>query len=383
MSELVIPVLAMAVLVLGEAAVLQWGLARQVNWQDVIFNLNSGHIMLWLFRGLEVLCYGAVAQHFSLQLLEHAAPVWRWLFAFLAWDFCFYWLHRAHHNWRWLWAVHSVHHQGQHFNLSLGVRNSWYSSLTSIPFFLPLALIGVSLSEFITVSLIHYTLQLINHNALVGSLGWLEKFMVTPSHHRVHHLHERAWANSNFSGSLILWDKCFGTFRQSADRSQHVYGIKGCQASHNPGLESNLPFVHLLRPGSRPTARPQIPAFQSHALMVFLGAAPLFALVLGYIQRYDYGWQAFSAAQAALLIVLAVGSVALGAIADGRRWGLHVWWWTTLAYALLFPLWLGWHAPLWRGCALLLVLHSTCVLAGWGRKPLPVPAPAQEEHLHA
>ncbi|WP_268602262.1 sterol desaturase family protein, partial [Escherichia coli] len=63
--------------------------------------------------------------------------------ALLASDFGFYWLHRLHHRFRLLWAVHVVHHQGEHFNLSLGVRNSWYSSLTSIPFFLLLALAGV------------------------------------------------------------------------------------------------------------------------------------------------------------------------------------------------------------------------------------------------
>ena len=375
MSELVLPVLVMALLVLGEAALLQYGLRRQVHWHDVIFNLNSGHIVLWLFRGLEVLCYGLVAQHFSLHLLSQLPPWGLWLFAFFAWDFCFYWLHRAHHSWRWLWAVHSVHHQGEHFNLSLGVRNSWYSSLTSIPFFLPLALLGVPLSVFVTVSILHYTLQLLNHNALVGSLGWLEKFMVTPTHHRVHHLHERALANHNFSGSLIVWDKCFGTFHQAPDRARHVYGIQGSHASLNPGLESNLPFWRLLRPRQGPGRPSPAPAFRSTALMVLGGAAPLFALVLGYIQRYGYGWHDVSLAQGALLVLLAAGSTALGALADGRPWGLALWGAVALLYALIFPLWLQWHGALWLGCAALLLVHAAAVLAGWGRQRLSTAAP--------
>ncbi|UMY06155.1 hypothetical protein MJ570_06360 [Escherichia coli] len=44
--------------------------------------------------------------------------------------------------------VHVVHHQGEHYNLSLGVRNSWYSSLTLILFFMLLAMLGVPLQVF-------------------------------------------------------------------------------------------------------------------------------------------------------------------------------------------------------------------------------------------
>ncbi|MCL4038959.1 sterol desaturase family protein, partial [Escherichia coli] len=69
--------------------------------------------------------------------------------------------------------------------LSLGVRNSWYSSLTSIPFFMLLAMLGVPLQVFLAVSIIHYSWQFFNHNALTPKLGWLEKVLITPSHHRV------------------------------------------------------------------------------------------------------------------------------------------------------------------------------------------------------
>ncbi|VEA67808.1 Uncharacterised protein [Serratia rubidaea] len=62
MTDLVIPIAVMLLVVLGEALWLQWRQACSVDWQDVIFNLNSGHIMLWLFRGLEIACYGYVAR---------------------------------------------------------------------------------------------------------------------------------------------------------------------------------------------------------------------------------------------------------------------------------------------------------------------------------
>ncbi|WP_426917583.1 sterol desaturase family protein, partial [Serratia bockelmannii] len=182
MSDLALPIVFMLFIVVAEAVALQWGRREPVNWHDLVFNLNSGHIMLWLFRGLEITCYGYVAAHFSLGLLDAWPPLLMWLFALLAWDFGFYWLHRLHHRFRVLWAVHVVHHQGEHFNLSLGVRNSWYSSLTSIPFFLLLALAGVPLSVFVAVSIFHYSIQLFNHNALTPKLGVLEKILVTPAH---------------------------------------------------------------------------------------------------------------------------------------------------------------------------------------------------------
>lgn len=112
MSELVIPVILMLLLVLGEALLLRVNSQQTVDWHEVIFNLNSGHIMLWLFRGLEVVCYSAVVSHFSLNLFAEISPIWVWCFAILAWDFGFYWLHRLHHQLAVLWAVHVVHHQG-------------------------------------------------------------------------------------------------------------------------------------------------------------------------------------------------------------------------------------------------------------------------------
>ncbi|GAL55759.1 hypothetical protein EA14781_134_00010, partial [Escherichia albertii NBRC 107761 = DSM 17582] len=60
----------------------------------------------------------------SFGIFDHAPVILLWLFTLLAWDFGFYWLHRWHHEMRPLWAVHVVHHQGEHYNLSLGVRTN-------------------------------------------------------------------------------------------------------------------------------------------------------------------------------------------------------------------------------------------------------------------
>ncbi|SUW64788.1 Fatty acid hydroxylase superfamily [Buttiauxella agrestis] len=361
MNELTLPFIFMLVFVVAEAVLLNLNGQHQIDWHDVIFNLNSGHIMLWLFRGLEVICFSAVLNSFSLGLFADTAPVWVWCFTLFAWDFAFYWLHRLHHQLRLLWAVHVVHHQGEHYNLSLGVRNSWYSSLTSIPFFITLAWLGVPLSVYLSMSIFHYTIQFFNHNALTPKLGFLEKIFVTPTHHRVHHINERTYADSNYGGTFIFWDKLFGTFK-TLPQELHCYGVKGNPPTNNPFIESNRPFWRFLNRQSSPRQ------FKISSWMLFCGTIPLFALVLGYIHLYGYGYDNVSVPQIALFVLLAIGPVALGAISQGQYWGVVMWFALTLALLLLFVVALGWTQIFWVGTMSVLTLHGIGMLCGWGRQ---------------
>lgn len=365
MSDLLAPIIFMMAFVFAEACVLQWTGRQAIDWRDVIFNVNSGHIILWLFRCLEVLCYSMVLSHFSWHLFDGVPAIWLWLFTILAWDFGFYWLHRLHHQIRPLWAVHVVHHQGEHYNLSLGVRNSWYSSLTSIPFFLVLAVLGVPLSVFLTVSIAHYGIQFFNHNALTPKLGWLEKVLITPSHHRVHHLNEKRFADTNYGGTFLVWDKLFGTWCQDAPTENVAYGVKGSQLSSNPMRESNLPFLRLLGVARRDKIRAR--QFYSVQWMIVTGALLLFALVLGYIARYGYGINAMTSEQALLFALLAAGSVALGGISDGQRWGVIAWCQITVSLPLIYLGAWGWDGAFWFIAMTALALHGVAMAMGLGR----------------
>lgn len=370
MNELTFPVIFMVMIVIAEAAVIARKSPASFRWRDVVFNLNSGHIMLWLFRGLELFCYGFVVTHFSAGLTD-TWPAWAvWLFALIAWDFGFYWLHKLHHKYRLLWAVHVVHHQGEHFNLSLGVRNSWYSSLTSVPFFLLLALAGVPLSVFMAVSVLHYTIQFFNHSGLIPRLAWLEKIMVTPHHHRVHHVKDGGFANRNFGGSFILWDKLFGTFSESPG-IPHRYGIGGEAATENPLIDSNRPFLRVFGIKNKPR---QIRSAQYHIRDAFLvsGTLLLFVLVIGYIYRYGYGYSGTTAVQAALFVLLAAGTVALSGLAAGQQWG-RVSWFVVATFILLLIIAVGWLTPFWLMSGGLLWLHSLLLLTGAGTAPAGEP----------
>jgi sterol desaturase/sphingolipid hydroxylase (fatty acid hydroxylase superfamily) len=53
--------------------------------------------------------------------------------AALAWDFSYYWQHRAEHRVRLLWAGHVTHHSSERFNYSNGLRQSWTPASSSTP----------------------------------------------------------------------------------------------------------------------------------------------------------------------------------------------------------------------------------------------------------
>jgi sterol desaturase/sphingolipid hydroxylase (fatty acid hydroxylase superfamily) len=63
-------------------------------------------------------------------------------------------------------------------------------------------------------------------------MGFLEYIINTPSHHRVHHGSDPKYLDRNHAGSLIIWDKMFGTFQK--EETEPVYGITSPLNSFNP-----------------------------------------------------------------------------------------------------------------------------------------------------
>ncbi|MFT0211955.1 sterol desaturase family protein [Pseudomonas sp. F1_0610] len=366
MNDLTFPIIFMLIMVTLEGLYLEFKRHIVVDWHDISFNLNSGHIMLWLFRGLEIFCYGWIAHHFSLNLLKNWHPAWVWVFAIIAWDFGFYWLHRLHHKIPVLWAIHKVHHQGEQFNLSLAVRNSWYSSLSSIPFFALLAIIGVPLPVFIAVSILHYSIQFFNHSAVIPRLGILERILVTPLHHKVHHVKDFYYSNRNFGGSFIIWDKLFGSFEKLPPN--YNIGIGGPASSNNPVTASNAPFLALFNiqlPQSTPIRR-----FTVNNFLITSATLLLFGWVISYVYFYGYGYDGnTSLPQVVLFLLLVIGTVAIAGLTDGKRWGLALWMILAISFPLIFVLLWQWTSLVFLLLSIALLVHASALSLGYGRNP--------------
>jgi sterol desaturase/sphingolipid hydroxylase (fatty acid hydroxylase superfamily) len=152
--------------------------------------------------------------------------------ALVADDFAYYWFHRLHHEVRLFWAAHVTHHSSQRYNLSTALRQSW-TPMTALPFFAPLAWLGIDPALLITVHSINLLYQFWIHTELIGRCpAWLEAVFNTPSHHRVHHGANPRYLDRNYAGILILWDRLFGTFE--AETEPVRFGLTKNVATHHP-----------------------------------------------------------------------------------------------------------------------------------------------------
>lgn len=168
------------------------------------------------------------------QFAFSAIPVtwWSWVVAIIAVDFTYYWMHRIEHERRILWAVHSVHHSSQEYNLTTALRLSWLESLYEWIFFIPLLVMGFDAIQILSSLLMVVLYQTWIHTEKIGRLGWLDGIFNTPSVHRVHHATNATYIDKNYGGILILWDRLFGTYQ--AETNKPVYGITEQLGSSNP-----------------------------------------------------------------------------------------------------------------------------------------------------
>ncbi|TYB40596.1 sterol desaturase family protein [Micromonospora sp. AP08] len=157
---------------------------------------------------------------------------WTWVIVFFADDLAYYWFHRLHHEVRVLWASHVVHHSSVYYNLSTALRQSW-TPMTSLPFWLPLALLGIPPWMIFLQQSISLLYQFFLHTERVGVLARPIEFIFnTPSHHRVHHGSNAEYLDRNYGGILIVWDRLFGSFEP--ERAPARYGLTKNIQTYNP-----------------------------------------------------------------------------------------------------------------------------------------------------
>ena len=168
-----------------------------------------------------------------------------WLLAALAFDFCYYWSHRFGHEMSILWAQHAVHHQSEDYNLSTALRQTSSGFLFTWIFYVPLFLFGMPFEVYVTVSAVSLIYQFWVHTQHIQKLGWFDRVFVSPSNHRVHHAQNQIYIDKNYGGTLILWDRLFGTFQAELDEEPVVFGIRKPLASWNP-IWANLQVYSYL-----------------------------------------------------------------------------------------------------------------------------------------
>jgi sterol desaturase/sphingolipid hydroxylase (fatty acid hydroxylase superfamily) len=321
-----------------EIAVARAKRRRLYRLNDTIADLGCGIIqqLFGLLLGVGVIAaFTLTYERFHIFEIDPHSPV-AWILLFLGVDFFYYWFHRLSHEVAFLWAAHVVHHQSEEYNLAVALRQAAFQPAFSWIFYLPLLVLGYSVPMLGAMIAINTLYQFWIHTRLIDRLGPLEWFLNTPSHHRVHHGQNPEYIDRNHGGTLIIWDKLFGTFEPEG--AEVEFGITRPLRSWNPlwanfanwrelfqdvreakGLVEKL-MVLVSPPASgdkAPRERYDTRIGKRLRLYVFAQFIPI---LLGTVLVLGAGARATPAQLAAGSILVVVSLVALGGLLESRRW---------------------------------------------------------------
>ncbi len=220
---------------------------KSVPMMDAVSSISSG--MTNAVKDVLGLSITFVSYEFLVSKLAffHFQTTWfTYVIAFFIIDFYGYWTHRWSHEINFFWNKHAIHHSSEEFNLACALRQSISSFVNLFVFLLiPAAILGIPSLLINTIIPIHLFLQFWYHTKHIKKMGFLEKIIVTPSHHRVHHAINLEYLDKNHGQIFIFWDKLFGTFQAEIASIQTIYGITRPAKTWNP-IKINFQHLGLL-----------------------------------------------------------------------------------------------------------------------------------------
>ena len=173
---------------------------------------------------------------FCIGLFEQYAIIkttftWYWfIYGYIVWELGHFFYHYLGHKVRLFWCLHSTHHAPETMNLSIsyahffleGPYADFIRTTTCI-------LLGVSPPMLVLIMFIDGLwggfIHIGEHMLKDGRLGVLGKYILTPSHHRVHHARNPLYMDTNFCNLLNIWDRVFLTYQPEEYTVPVEYGI--------------------------------------------------------------------------------------------------------------------------------------------------------------
>ncbi|HEY8122519.1 MAG TPA: sterol desaturase family protein [Myxococcota bacterium] len=161
--------------------------------------------------------------------------------------------HRANHRVAWLWRFHRVHHSDRAFQTTTALRFHPVELLLALPLRLAgIAALGLTPFGVLIFELVFGAMNLLEHGNFDlprRAERTLERVLVTPAMHRLHHARNAADLNSNFGTILSLWDFALRTRRESASSRAFETGLPGGAGEREMPLVAALvsPFSRVPR----------------------------------------------------------------------------------------------------------------------------------------
>ena len=157
-------------------------------------------------------------------------------------DFTKYWVHRWMHKWPILWALHKVHHSAETLNpitvyrthplegILFSLRGAFSQGIVISMFFF---IFGdkVDLVTILGVNFLVFSFHVAGSNLRHSHIdikywSWLEKILISPAQHQLHHSLDERHYDKNFGAALAIWDWMFGSLHHSEDIDDLVLGIE-------------------------------------------------------------------------------------------------------------------------------------------------------------
>jgi len=184
--------------------------------------------------------------------LCYVVPLPSWgaiILGVLLMDLTFYYWHRANHKISLLWRFHNVHHVDPDLDVSTSFRfhvaEIGYSTLFRVA---QVAVLGIDPTTFLIYQMVFAWATMFHHSNLRLPLGFergLNKILVTPRMHGVHHSDVITETDSNYSVLFSWWDRLHGTLILNVRQDAINVGVPAYQDLKDNGLRALLkaPFV--------------------------------------------------------------------------------------------------------------------------------------------
>ncbi|QXZ14682.1 sterol desaturase family protein [Pseudomonas sp. AO-1] len=156
----------------------------------------------------------------SMRLFPTESPLWlQLLLVVVVLDLSLYSMHRISHQVPWLWRFHMVHHSAERLYWMNGERrHPLHAAFMAGPGLVVLLASGAPAAVVATwfgILSVHLAFQ---HSNLDYRVGWLRHVFGVAEIHRWHHKRDFEDAQVNFGEFLMVWDRLFGTFYDSAGK---------------------------------------------------------------------------------------------------------------------------------------------------------------------
>lgn len=178
-------------------------------------------------------------------------------------DFSKYLVHRWMHKWPVLWAIHKTHHSATTLTPVTVYRvhpleGVLYASRSA-------AAQGATMSAFVflfgdavdlytvvgvnvLVFIFHVTGSNLRHSHVhIGYWPWLERILISPAQHQLHHSIAEEHYDKNFGAALAVWDWLFGSLHLSEPGRALDYGLEEGENAETTRLAAIYaqPFIEI------------------------------------------------------------------------------------------------------------------------------------------